>query len=190
MLESEYDEFAKTYDGNYSTPEYRREDEQLMALIARFAIGRTLDVGCGTGLYLDYRQVDPAEYLGIDPSQGMLDKARLKHPDHTFRKQTLEELSAFTEGRFETVIALYGVASYLNPEKYGLINDLTARGGHYFLMAYKDGYFPEFYTDEMKAHVKANADHAKLGELKGARQFIFTNYLVTTNADLLDERAA
>lgn len=182
MLESEYDEFAKRYDANYAKPEYINEDQELIAMISRFAIGRTLDIGCGTGLYLDYVKVPTDQYLGIDPSQGMLDKAVAKHPDHNFRKATLEEMNAFSDGQFNTLIALYGVASYINPERYSLVTDLTKRGGTYFLMAYKDGYFPEFYTDAMKAHVKANADHAKLAELKGARQFVFTNYLVTTNA--------
>lgn len=190
MLEHEYDEFAKNYDGNYSTPEYRKEDEALMTVIGQFAVGKTLDVGCGTGLYLDYIFVAPDEYLGVDPSQGMLDRAREKHPKYRFVKGTLEEQNVFELGQFNTVVALYGVASYLNPERYELVTDLTKRGGTYFLMAYKDGYFPEFYTDDMKDHVRANADHARLGRLAGARQFIFTNYLITTNAIPEVEKAA
>lgn len=182
MLEHEYDKFSETYDNNYDTEAYRHEDEELMRIIAKFAIGRTLDIGSGTGLYLDYAKVHRLDYVGIEPSQGMLDKALEKHPDHRFIKGTLEEQNVFELGQFDTVIALYGVASYLRPDRYSLVTDLTKRGGTYFLMAYKDGYFPAFYTDEMKEAVKANADHERLGQLKGARQFEFTNYLITTNA--------
>lgn len=188
MLEHEYDEFSKRYDGNYATPEYRHEDEELMRLIGRFASGSVLDVGCGTGLYLDNMDTPKGEYLGIDPSAGMLEKARLKHPDHMFRQQTLEELDP-ADGQFDTLIALYGVASYINPEKYSLIADLTRSGGTFFVMAYKKGYFPTFYTDEMKWRVRRNADHERLGQIEGARQFIFTNYLVTTNAPVESEAA-
>lgn len=190
MFEDVYTEFARIYDSNYSSPECKREDEELMTMISRFAIGRTLDIGCGTGLYLDYVSVPADQYLGIDPSQGMLDKAKLKHPDHKFERRPFEQLDPFTVGRFNTLVALYGVASYIRSDRYELITDLTKREGTYFLMAYKDDYFPSYYTEGMKDAVLDNVDHNALAKLKGARQFEFTNYLITTNAIPDLERAA
>ena len=48
---------------------------------------RVLDIGCGTGNYTGLLQkVTQAEFFGVDPSQGMLDKALQKHPQITFRQ--------------------------------------------------------------------------------------------------------
>ena len=41
---------------------------------------RTLDVGCGAGALLDLGVVSPADYTGVDSSQGMLNELVLKHP--------------------------------------------------------------------------------------------------------------
>ena len=42
-----------------------------------------LDIGCGTGSLVDFRfrDVSPERYVGIDPSRGMLDVFRDKHPN-------------------------------------------------------------------------------------------------------------
>ncbi|MDT8392135.1 MAG: class I SAM-dependent methyltransferase [Lentisphaeria bacterium] len=60
-----------------------------------------LDVGCGTGqLYADlcrhFNSV-PFSYLGIDPSERMLQKAREKHPDANFKHVSADTFTASDE---------------------------------------------------------------------------------------------
>jgi SAM-dependent methyltransferase len=79
-----YDEISQTYD------HVRHGDLALVrrlirALPARPGL-RVLDIGCGTGNYTDlFQKLTQLEVYGIDPSEGMLAKARQKNSDLTFK---------------------------------------------------------------------------------------------------------
>jgi ubiquinone/menaquinone biosynthesis C-methylase UbiE len=80
-----YDQISKIYD------HVRKADIDLInAFLNHLQLDETcrvLDIGCGTGNYTGMLQnVTAAELFGVDPSQGMLDKARQKHPQITFRQ--------------------------------------------------------------------------------------------------------
>lgn len=60
----------------------------VLAAVGPLAGASILDVGCGVGDlygYLVRRQLQPAEYLGIDISDSMIEAARQKYPDAGFR---------------------------------------------------------------------------------------------------------
>ena len=43
---------------------------------------KVLDLGCGTGLLLELLALQPEDYIGIDPSEKMLEELQRKFPEH------------------------------------------------------------------------------------------------------------
>lgn len=81
MLKETYDNLARNYDDMYSDPSDKVEDKELFGLLKDVVKGKTLDIGCGTGILLDYLEVP--DYYGIDPSREMLWKLDQKHPERS-----------------------------------------------------------------------------------------------------------
>jgi SAM-dependent methyltransferase len=65
---------------------------------------RVLDLGCGAGELLD--AVQPAEGIGVDFSQAMIDRAKTGFPAQTFVRGDVENLEdvAEVEGEFDVII--------------------------------------------------------------------------------------
>jgi ubiquinone/menaquinone biosynthesis C-methylase UbiE len=84
MQSVNYNEISKIYD------DVREGDlvlirHLLQALPSRPDL-RVLDIGCGTGNYSDlFQKLTQAEVYGIEPSEGMLAKARRKNDHVTFK---------------------------------------------------------------------------------------------------------
>lgn len=176
-----YDEFAKTYDDHYSAKEFQEEDQELFKILSPWIRGKVLDLGCGTGLTLHYNQIAKADYLGIDPSEGMLKKLGEKFSGYQTVQATFEQWLGSNTESFDTVLGLYGAPSYFDKTSYQRVLDLLNPKGHYFLMFYKPGYFPaHIYTPEDIALAKARIDYDLINQTF-ENTFIFTQYLVATN---------
>jgi ubiquinone/menaquinone biosynthesis C-methylase UbiE len=65
---------------------------RLFALLAPKPDGKYLDIGCGTGNYLHALTEMGVNFIGIDPSETMLDKAREFNPGTTFICAKAEDL--------------------------------------------------------------------------------------------------
>lgn len=67
---------------------------------------RVLDIGCGTGNYTDLfqrvTQVKHYRVYGIEPSEGMINKARQKNSQVTFKQATAEDIP-FEDNLFDFV---------------------------------------------------------------------------------------
>jgi hypothetical protein len=134
-----YDAIAPLYDDMWSTPTAEAENRAVIDALG-YRGGSVLDVGCGSGLFLDY--VEPDAYLGIDPSAGMLASMKAKHP----HAETIQaRFEAFYSGarRFDLIVGLFAAPSYIEPAAFSRLRSLLAPGGRYFLMFYRDGYEPE-----------------------------------------------
>ncbi len=100
---------------------------------------QALDIGCGTGLTIELSRLAemplPTErYLGIDPSQGMIDVARSKF-DHTFCLGDAETAHAW--GSFDRVFALFGPLNYADPVKaFTALARCTKPGGLLAVVVY------------------------------------------------------
>lgn len=136
-----YDDVAIQYDCIWSGEEALQEDRQIMEMID-YKSGSVLDIGCGTGLFLDhYPDADP--YLGIDPSQAMLNELLAKHPESQVLPQTFEDtIPVIGETQYDYVLSLFGSASYIPPRKLAKTLSLVKPGGKLFLMFISPHYTP------------------------------------------------
>lgn len=133
-----YDAIAPVYDNLFADQQSVDEDNDVINLIGDLSKKSVLDVGCGTGLLLDYTK--PAQYTGVDPSSAMLSQLLRKHR----ARVVCSTLRAFPEQRrYDKVIALFGAASYLDDVELRRIPKLCS--DEYFLMFYAPGYEPETY---------------------------------------------
>jgi predicted TPR repeat methyltransferase len=126
-----YDLLASTYDNAFRTPLARLEDDVVTAMVREAIALRSpcsvLDIGCGTGMLLDYVPVQPSQYVGIDMSAGMLRRASMKHPRHTFTRDDAESF-ATARAAFGVVASLFGSLSYTDlskslPRAYDALED-------------------------------------------------------------------
>ncbi len=126
---SPYDEWAEDYDGMFLAREYLDENWALFKTLD--LRGRVLDVGCGTGLAVEWGDIPPERYVGIDPSKGMLQRFAWKHPRYAASLRCCPFEDYWGRG-FDTVIALYGVAGWV--EGIGRVREMLNPGGRAFLM--------------------------------------------------------
>lgn len=135
-----YDRIAHCYDAQVASTVREVEVTALIRLLRRefgpLHDKKVLDLGCGTGLVPDVMRVHPDRYLGVDPSVGMLNRARRKHPQLVFRQGWQEDTGA-DEGYFDVVLSLFGVLSYspLPEAAAAEIGRVLRPGGGYAVMA-------------------------------------------------------
>ena len=82
---------ASKYDSFYSGKEYKIENIQVANLLLDYLGGRILDLGCGTGLFLEL--FDYWDYIGTDISGDMPNQARKKYPDRIFIETRINKIS-------------------------------------------------------------------------------------------------
>lgn len=158
-----YDELATVYDARYDTPECLQENLAVRSVITR-ALGayapHVLDIGCGTGLALDLGLTHPSLYVGVDPSQGMLNELVRKHPRATrLMPAPFEEvLDSFEPRQFDAVLSLFGSPSYICPEAIEAIPRLSRQ--LVVLMHYEDGYLPDYERGLMDPSEHASSREA------------------------------
>lgn len=96
-----YDQISTTYDN------VRQADFDLVTHLTREAniteSSFVLDIGCGTGNYADLLQrLTHAHVFGVEPSEGMLTKARHKNPNLVIQQSDAEHLP-FESNTFDFV---------------------------------------------------------------------------------------
>lgn len=137
-----YDPIAPTYDTAFSDQDSEAENRAVMDLIGGISGQRVLDIGCGTGLLLDY--LDPGSYTGIDPSHAMLNVLREKHP--WYAGDVLPaKLEEFAGADYDLAVCLFGSVAYIDPAFVAAIPRLVRPGGRYVVMFLEDGYTPVTY---------------------------------------------
>jgi SAM-dependent methyltransferase len=74
----DYDRLAPHYDERYTAGAASGISKTLHSLVSSLAAERVLEVGCGTGHWLSELQAGVPRLYGLDPSSGMLQKARAR----------------------------------------------------------------------------------------------------------------
>lgn len=143
-VESEYDEIAEAYDSLFTDEKSIEENKYVIALAGIETGDNVLDIGCGTGLLLEYVDGDSIVYHGVDPSDGMLARFRAKYGlRHITYRCGFEEF--FPPIRYDKVVSLFGSMNYVSPDAISKLRDVTILGGDIMLVMYKDGYDPVTY---------------------------------------------
>jgi len=123
-----YDKTAPIYDARHKNPytEHIRSLEK--KLLRKFAHGRILDIGCGTGFHLEFlekmnkemenksKDKQKNELYGIDVSDEMLKIASKKLKNSALMSASAEKLP-FPDERFDTVLCVFMVLNMCDYEK-------------------------------------------------------------------------
>lgn len=152
-----YDHISYKYDTLFRDDAAVAEEREVMRTL-EVITGRplqdqsVLDVGCGTGLLLQW--ATPRAYVGIDPSQGMLELLRHRWPDAAVVNTDLLRFApTATLPRFDLIVALFGSASYLSDAELRRVPLLLAPGGVAVLMFYDPAHEPPFTYEATRTTV-------------------------------------
>lgn len=89
-MEAKYDHIGKGYNDTRKADPFLLE--RLHYHLNPIRSGWYLDIGCGTGNYTSKLHTKETKFIGIDPSQKMLDKAKTNHPKITWKLGTAENI--------------------------------------------------------------------------------------------------
>lgn len=141
--EQAYNDLALDYDEKYVDGEnnpYMQDEIEAARHWKKFnKKGKIVSLGCGTGQdvsILGYP--DPHYFIGYDISEGMLAKARLKHPDYTFIQADCSEPICDDA---DILVAMFGVPNYIG---------IDILADHIFFSGAKHGFcvfYNEHYVD-------------------------------------------
>lgn len=171
-----YDSIAHCYDDLFNERIDIAENRAIAAMLTPYLYDKTiLDIGCGTGLLLDMFSLKPDKYIGIDPSEKMLDIAREKHAPFLFKQEKFEHYIGFTD----VAVSLFGSVSYVHWDVYEKITQVCNK---YFLMFYKDDYEPKTYHKTQKhfKHIKMTY-YDLFCSFPDAEILSFQNFHIVTN---------
>lgn len=107
-----------------------------------FAGREVYEGGCGEGCTIQYFNIPPQLYRGVDPSQKAIDTLKAAFPEYASRvfRNSFEESVNYWSKSNAVILATFGAASYFM-QPY--LKILAGSGLDYFLMFYKEGYCPK-----------------------------------------------
>jgi len=111
-----YDTIAPSYDELYYEEQKAKldliDEEMRKHHLVIHPTSRLLDIGCGTGISTEHF-MDRCLCVGVDPSKGLLDRAR-KGPD--YQLAYAEDLP-FDDGSFDIIISLTSIQNFKDLDK-------------------------------------------------------------------------
>jgi SAM-dependent methyltransferase len=117
--EEQYDRESPLYDeqgGVYSNIAHQQFLQEFLSLLP--VNSRILDAPCGTGRYIPFLLEKGHSVVGIDQSEGMLERAKAKFPTMEFEKLGLQEMTY--QGLFDGAICMDAMEN-VPPEDWTLV---------------------------------------------------------------------
>ena len=129
-----YDQHSSSFAKDW---EEQPPDADVHALLKKyFRPGRTADVGCGSGRDAGWLTKNGFPTVGFEPSHGLLEEARRRHPDVQFQAAALPELEGIPAGSFSNVLCetviMHLQPKTIEPSVHKLL-DITKPGGILYL---------------------------------------------------------
>jgi SAM-dependent methyltransferase len=133
---------------HYSTRELRPVE---VILLVRYRdeglAGRVLELGCGAGRLTGYLAALAREVHGVDLSPQMVAYCRQTLPQATFHQGDLTDLSMFTSGSFDAIVAPYNVLDVLDDaDRRSVLDDvhrLLTDSGLLIMSSHNRGFLPK-----------------------------------------------
>ncbi len=104
-----YNRLSRTYDMRHTSPTTLEIRKKEVPLVRRFASGKVLDVGCGTGFHLPLLK----NITGMDISEGMLRLVKSEKPV----LQASAERIPFRDRSFDSILCMFSVLNVCNHRK-------------------------------------------------------------------------
>ena len=134
-----YDLIVEKYDAQCDKTEIKEVGEEVLHRVGSLDGKRVLDVGCGTGWLLDqYPNVVPEQYVGIDPSEGMLRGLISKHPTFWDRLLAVKFEDYYPLEKFDIVLMLHGVGAYQTEDDLQKLPMVLKPGGEFVVMTFNE----------------------------------------------------
>lgn len=175
----QYNDLAWNYDDLFKDKSFQEENKDIADMLNSFTLDKVYDIGCGTGLLLELLDIEPINYIGIDPSWSMIKRAREKYPNHKFLIDRFETYRTFHLKENAIAISLFGSMNYVLPEYLDRVRDY---GQRYFLMFYKEDYEPVTYDMVGKKLYHYKHSKQKLqAQFNEASILEYNNYYIVSN---------
>ena len=84
-------------------------------LLIQYAIGKVVDIGCGSGVYTNSLHKNGHEIIGVDFQEEFVKSAKKTYPEISFVQGSAEKLP-FKKGTFDTAI-LFDILEHLDDKK-------------------------------------------------------------------------
>lgn len=110
---ADYDQIASSYDRRYDRNDYAGVESALRGFTGSAPGLRILEVGCGTGHWLDVLQGAGNQLLGLDYSAGMLARAQSRLPEVALVRGTAE-LLPLADKSFDRVFCINALHHFRN----------------------------------------------------------------------------
>ena len=139
-----YNSIAATYDNRYKANNLSDVSDTLKAVTKKVNADRVLEVGCGTGKWLADLRPFVKELYGVDPSMGMLGKARER--DETFNLLcTRDTEMQFNDSFFDLIFCVNAIHHFNEPSSFVKKAFQMLRPGGTFCIIGWDPTTPEDY---------------------------------------------
>ena len=116
-VQQHYDEVADIYDDRYGCQRgrcyHRHISDHVMSVLPKG--GFLLDLGCGTGLFVERYIQEGGQAVGLDISPGMVRHGRQRCPESGFCVGTADVLP-FRDGTFDALASLLAFSYVPDPE--------------------------------------------------------------------------
>ena len=156
-MEIKYDTIGSGY--NLTRKADAHLTEQLLLHLNPNKTGKYLDIGCGTGNYTSALQEKGFQFIGIDPSREMLEKAKLNNSEVDWRIGSAEDVG-LPENSVNGIIGSLTIHHWTDLKKsFSQLNSVLIPTGRIVIFTatpeqmngyWLHHYFPKMLSDSMK----------------------------------------